>query len=568
MKTKMKKLLQLFLLSSFFIMTNCQTEDIHKDTITIENTVKKTKEVNFVSLKNIPDVENIVNGIKKEKSVTNKSINSLDLNQDKIIELLRENGDKSYSLLIDKTFKEGEPYSVENLNVLSENGDYKVLITKWIPLDGKPFYDVEKFIGDLQYFDLNGNLLHSLKIGINDKTAKSNQTAKSQLVITIGCWTYDLIFCGCSDSPYKIVSSSYTCGSGSTSGTTTSGGTTSTGSTTDTSSSGSGGISSGGTTVYSGTGTTTFVPNIPTEDEVERKMYNTFLTSLSKDQYNFLGYYPNVNQDVFNYLADNNFASANKLVAKKMINSAFISYTLGTNASIEFVEWGSNYLIQNSTVTYLQFQNWFMTQSEGKDGDDIIDLNDVLNTLSYQIRSLPTYTNFENNFPKLYWPEHPYYYQTMPAKSVYSIVGGYLESLYLNNGQNSGPYKNACAVRISLALNKIGISIPTNAVTRQGATVNGISQNYFLQAISVNDFMIKTFGDSTYKLEGADANDKNKIAKLLEGKYGIYVIVNNSSTTAGYTGHADLIKNGYVIGGANTSPKGGVKSIRIWILNN
>lgn len=209
-----------------------------------------------------------------------------------------------------------------------------------------------------------------------------------------------------------------------------------------------------------------------------------------------------------------------------------------------------------------------MGQSEGKDGDDIIDLNNVLNTLSYQIRSLPTYTNFENNFPKLYWPEHPFYYQTMPAKSVYSIVGDYLESLYLNSGQNSGPYKNACAVRISLAFNKIGISIPNNAITKQGTSMNGISQNYFLQAISINDFMIKTFGDTTYKLEGADANDKTKIAKLLEGKYGIYVIVNNSSTTAGYTGHADLIKNGYVIGGANTAPKGGIKSIRIWVLNN
>lgn len=65
----------------------------------------------------------------------------------------------------------------------------------------------------------------------------------------------------------------------------------------------------------------------------------------------------------------------------------------------------------------------------------------------------------------------------------------------------------------------------------------------------------------------AAANNKTEIAKLLKGKNGIYVIVNNDGTTAGYTGHADLIENGYVIGGANTSPKGGVKSIRIWILN-
>lgn len=74
-------------------------------------------------------------------------------------------------------------------------------------------------------------------------------------------------------------------------------------------------------------------------------------------------------------------------------------------------------------------------------------------------------------------------------------------------------------------------------------------------------------GETSYKLEGAAANNKTEIAKLLKGKKGIYVIVNNDATTTGYTGHADLIKNGYVIGGSNTSPNGGVKSIRIWILN-
>lgn len=305
MKTKMKKLFLLFLLSSFFIMTNCQTEEIISNTKNVENSTQKTKAVNIVSLKTIPVVENFVKGIKKEKTINNKTINSFDLNQEKIIELSRENEDKSYSILIEKTFKDDEPYTVENLNILSENGDYKALITKWIPSDGRPFYEAEKFIGELQYLDLNGNLLHTLKIGTTIETAKSNQTAKSQLVIQIGCWSYEMIPCGCSGSNYEIVSSSYTCGGGGT----TSGGTT--GGTTGTGGTGGGG---GG---YTGSGTTTFVPNIPTQDVVEAKMYNTFLTTLTKDQYNLLGYYPAVNQDIFNYLADNNFAFANKLVAKK-----------------------------------------------------------------------------------------------------------------------------------------------------------------------------------------------------------------------------------------------------------
>jgi hypothetical protein len=232
------------------------------------------------------------------------------------------------------------------------------------------------------------------------------------------------------------------------------------------------------------------------------------------------------------------------------------------NAANELISLSFQY--NNTNVTWKFLENWFLGTAEGKDGYEVRNIDNVLNTLIYQKRSLPTYTDFQNDFPKLYWPEHPYYYQTMPASVVYSMVGGNLQSLYNNDPY---AYRNACAVRISLALNKLGIPIPNNAITRQGASAGGIPQYYFLQAVGINDFMIKTFGDTTVKLEGADANNKTKIAELLRGKNGIYVIVNNDGTTAGYTGHADLIKNGYVIGGANTSPDGGVKSIRIWILN-
>lgn len=77
--------------------------------------------------------------------------------------------------------------------------------------------------------------------------------------------------------------------------------------------------------------------------------------------------------------------------------------------------------------------------------------------------------------------------------------------------------------------------------------------------------MQKTFGNPTYKLEGTDVNDPNKVANFLKGKTGIYVIVNNNSNTAGYTGHVDLIQNGHIPGGANAyNVPGGIKSIRIW----
>jgi hypothetical protein len=62
-------------------------------------------------------------------------------------------------------------------------------------------------------------------------------------------------------------------------------------------------------------------------------------------------------------------------------------------------------------------------------------------------------------------------------------------------------------------------------------------------------------------------NDPVKVAALLNGKNGIYVIVNSNTTTSGYSGHCDTIINGKCISNAYTTPSGGVKSIRIWPLN-
>ncbi|MFA5556037.1 MAG: hypothetical protein WCY06_05835 [Flavobacteriaceae bacterium] len=72
-------------------------------------------------------------------------------------------------------------------------------------------------------------------------------------------------------------------------------------------------------------------------------------------------------------------------------------------------------------------------------------------------------------------------------------------------------------------------------------------------------------GDTPHKLEGTNANDPQQVANLLNGKNGIYVIINNSQAT--YSGHVDAIINGICISSVYTSPQGGVKSIRIWVLD-
>ena len=73
-------------------------------------------------------------------------------------------------------------------------------------------------------------------------------------------------------------------------------------------------------------------------------------------------------------------------------------------------------------------------------------------------------------------------------------------------------------------------------------------------------------------LRAAGENKSVIIIQFLKGKTGIYLVINNDREKAGYTGHTDMIKNGWVSGGANvTYPNGkiingGLKYIYIWEL--
>ena len=314
--TKTERITQLLCLSLILLMANCQTDEIVTNKTTPENTTQKATTIKKVSIDMIPEIKEEleeVKKIKKSNSTEKKSISDFKLDEKNIVELIKDNGDKTYSFVIENELSENESYSVENLNIMVRNAEFQSFITKWIPSDGKPFYNIKKFEGEVQYLDLEGNIQQSFNLPF----ANTNKTSKTtlQYAFTLGCYSYVIADFG---SGWFIYSSREICG-GSGDGT-SSGGTSGTGSSTGSGSSSEGTTSGnetsggGGSTTSS---TTSFVPNIPTEDEVERKMYNTFLTSLTKDQYNFLGYYTNVNQDIFNYLADNNFASAYKLVAKK-----------------------------------------------------------------------------------------------------------------------------------------------------------------------------------------------------------------------------------------------------------
>ncbi|BFM43859.1 hypothetical protein CFS9_25000 [Flavobacterium sp. CFS9] len=267
--------------------------------------------------------------------------------------------------------------------------------------------------------------------------------------------------------------------------------------------------------------------------------------SLSKDQIAFLRNRPDTMNIIGSYLNSNNFSDEAK----------------------SFCNWAINYLMQNPNVTIHQFKNWFMGTSEGQDGE-YIDPNLIYYETPLTKQELPSLSQWLTNFPKI---ELNGYWYSMSSAEVYKLVGGSLYNSSINE-QTKNQYTNACAIRGSRALLYSGITIPVLKygkpplqVTQKG----GDNLNYILSASSFNKFMIDKFGETKDKLEGDNANDATKVANLLQGKSGIYVIINKNpgKNGAGYSGHVDAIVNGMCISNAYTQPKGGVQSIRIWSLN-
>ena len=228
-----------------------------------------------------------------------------------------------------------------------------------------------------------------------------------------------------------------------------------------------------------------------------------------------------------------------------------------------FAKEAIEFLIQNSEYNFTQYKNWFNSNySDLVSNGIVINPDNITYESPINQQPLPTFNQFLSNFPKKGSPRN---YRELPTSDVYNLVGG---SLLISHQNNPKAYGNACSIRGSRALLYSNISIPVLKYNGSQRTQKGSdNKNYVLDAVSFNKFMIDKFGETNNKLEGLDANDPVKVAKLLKDKNGIYIIINNSHQQAGYSGHVDAIINGLCIGGAYTGVSGGVKSIRVWELN-
>ena len=169
--------------------------------------------------------------------------------------------------------------------------------------------------------------------------------------------------------------------------------------------------------------------------------------------------------------------------------------------------------------------------------------------LEYSNALLPSYEDMYNHYPK------DAANGDMPAGEVYKLVGGQIYKMYLEKPQN---FANACALRVSYALNQSGVAIPASKKTFKGED----KKNYFLGATHLHKWMENYFGDP-------DITAIKDFELQLRGNKGIYTMIPKKPGTFGASGHATLFDGSECIGGIDhcyLTPGEAVEKVHLWIL--
>jgi len=185
--------------------------------------------------------------------------------------------------------------------------------------------------------------------------------------------------------------------------------------------------------------------------------------------------------------------------------------------------------------------------------------DDIYSTFPQQ--QLPSYATFWANYPKKTNSSN----EEMDAPAVFSLVGGNVKAIYDSDPIANG---NACALRVSRALNYSGVVIPEILDhTYKGAD----NKFYFLSAAKLYNWMKKTFGTGSVVLSSLDGGPNGSLFQSkLSGKKGIYIMQPNypGKQYFGASGHASLF-NGTTCMSDHCYffARGGVFKITLWILN-
>ena len=169
---------------------------------------------------------------------------------------------------------------------------------------------------------------------------------------------------------------------------------------------------------------------------------------------------------------------------------------------------------------------------EGEDNGDEFDYNDY-SSIETTAQTLPSRNSFYSHFPKVGT-------NGMPSPQVYELIGGHPYQAHIAGNPN---YQNACALRVSRALNYSGNPIPIfkNNNNEQKTEKGDDNLNYILDASSLLAYMKKTFPNSSpIHLVNKTPTE---IKTALKGKWGIYIMIPKNRATFGASGHADFWSN-------------------------
>ncbi len=275
------------------------------------------------------------------------------------------------------------------------------------------------------------------------------------------------------------------------------------------------------------------------------------------------------NIDPSGYVIDPNLFDLSDPRAYLILQKAEIAATFWADLLDEQKQWATlnhdkysavlNYYLDNTSPEGKAFVKELIEDmvnfptSEGNDGN-ASDFNyDDYSNVQTQSQSLPGRNSFYNAFPK-------YGTSGMKSSPVYQLIGGTVYNSHINEPKK---YANACALRVSRALNYSGNPIPVfyNNAGKQRTQKGGDNKNYILDAASLLAYMKKTFPNSNpiHLINRTETEYK----KAINGKWGIYIMLPRDTTTFGASGHADFWSNTGCLSGCHFDK---AKEIYFWEL--
>ncbi len=162
---------------------------------------------------------------------------------------------------------------------------------------------------------------------------------------------------------------------------------------------------------------------------------------------------------------------------------------------------------------------------------------------------MPTLSAFNNGVPRKPNNAGWLYY----AENLYPLAGGDVEAEWINDQANGGqnPTDNTCALRISIALNSSGVTIPyiwsdddsdgIKDSNESDITVEGDNgKYYFLRAEFLVKYCLEVFPTPDIHVERQDVLNGATPTNSLREVHGLYLMVPFEGSNLGASGHCDF----------------------------